>query len=119
MVGRGHLGDRASRRNVDGLREDPAPESLDPARVYDTEGWRILTITNDGLVGYRKVGGPGGATLVPDLASALPDVSADGLTYRFPLRGGIAYSTGEPIRPGGLPPRDRADARSCIRPGTY
>jgi peptide/nickel transport system substrate-binding protein len=79
--------------------ENPAPESLDPARVYDTEGWRILTITNDGLVGYRKVGGPGGATLVPDLASALPDVSADGLTYRFPLRGGIAYSTGEPIRP--------------------
>ena len=79
--------------------EDPAPESLDPARVYDSEGWRILTITNDGLLGYRKVGGPDGATLVPDLASALPDVSADGLTYRFPLRGGIAYSTGEPIRP--------------------
>ena len=79
--------------------EDPVPESLDPARVYDTEGWRILTITNDGLVGYRKVGGPGGATLVPDLASALPDVSADGLTYRFPLRRGIRYSTGEPIRP--------------------
>ncbi len=78
---------------------DPAPESLDPAKVYDSEGWRILTITNDGLLAYRKVGGPEGATLVPDLASALPDVSPDGLTYRFPLRGGIAYSTGEPIGP--------------------
>ena len=79
--------------------EVTAPESLDPARVYDLEGWRILTITNDGLLAYKKVGGPDGATLVPDLASALPDVSPDGLTYRFPLRGGIAYSTGEPIRP--------------------
>jgi peptide/nickel transport system substrate-binding protein len=76
-----------------------APDSLDPAIVYDTEGWRVLTITNDGLLAYKKVGGPDGATLVPDLASALPDVSPDGLTYRFPLRRGIRYSTGEPIRP--------------------
>ncbi|HET9248667.1 MAG TPA: ABC transporter substrate-binding protein [Actinomycetota bacterium] len=76
-----------------------APDSLDPAIVYDSEGWRILTITNDALLAYKKVGGPDGATLVPDLASALPDVSPDGLTYRFPLRQGITYSTGEPIRP--------------------
>ncbi|HET8525808.1 MAG TPA: ABC transporter substrate-binding protein [Actinomycetota bacterium] len=76
-----------------------APDSLDPARVYDTEGWRILTITNDGLLAYKKIGGPDGATLVPDLASAMPDVSPDELTYRFPLRRGITYSTGEPIRP--------------------
>ena len=76
-----------------------APTSLDPAVVYDTIGWQILTITNDGLLSYKKVGGPDGATLVPDLASALPQVSADGLTYRFPLRDGIRYSTGEPVRP--------------------
>jgi peptide/nickel transport system substrate-binding protein len=73
--------------------------SLDPAVVYDTFGWQILSITNDGLLAYKKVGGPDGATLVPDLASALPQVSADGLTYRFPLREGIRYSTGEPVRP--------------------
>jgi peptide/nickel transport system substrate-binding protein len=74
-------------------------DTLDPAVVYDSEGWRILTMTNDGLLAYKKVGGPDGATLVPDLASALPDVSPDGLTYRFPLRQGITYSTGESIRP--------------------
>jgi YVTN family beta-propeller protein len=79
--------------------DDQAPASLDPAVVYDNEGWRILTITNDGLLAYKKVGGPDGATLVPDLATALPEVSADGLTYRFPLRDGIRYSTGEPVRP--------------------
>ena len=73
--------------------------SIDPAVVYDVEGWRVLALTNDGLLAYKKVGGPDGATLVPDLASALPDVSADGLTYRFPLRDGIRYSTGEPVQP--------------------
>jgi YVTN family beta-propeller protein len=75
------------------------PTSLDPAVVYDPIGWPILSITNDGLLAYKKVGGPEGATLVPDLASALPQVSADGLTYRFPLRERIRYSTGEPVRP--------------------
>jgi len=76
-----------------------APTSLDPALAYDTIIWQILTITNDGLLGYKRVGGPDGATLVPDLASALPQVSEDGLTYRFPLREGIRYSTGDLVRP--------------------
>jgi peptide/nickel transport system substrate-binding protein len=78
-----------------------APKSLDPAIVVfnDTLGGQILAITNDGLLSYDKVGGPSGATLVPDLASALPEMSTDRLTYRFPLRQGISYSTGEPVRP--------------------
>ena len=76
-----------------------APASLDPAVVYDVTSWNILSNTNDGLLGYRKVGGPDGATLIPDLASALPEISPDGLTYRFPLREGINYSTGDPVRP--------------------
>jgi peptide/nickel transport system substrate-binding protein len=75
-----------------------APTSLDPALAYDTIIWQILTITNDGLLAYKKVAGPDGATLVPDLASALPQVSEDGLTYRFPLREGIRYSTGDLVR---------------------
>ena len=37
--------------------------------------------------------------MVPDLASTLPEISTDRLTYRFPLRQGISYSTGEPVRP--------------------
>ena len=75
--------------------------SLDPAVVVynDRFGGQILSITNDGLLSFKKVGGPDGATLVPDLASALPEVSDDGLTYRFPLREGIRYSNGDPVRP--------------------
>jgi peptide/nickel transport system substrate-binding protein len=77
----------------------PALTSLDPAVVYGAIGWQILAITNDGLLAYKKVGGPDGATIVPDLASALPQVSSDGLSYRFPLREGMRYSTGDPVRP--------------------
>ena len=73
--------------------------------MYDSDGWRILTITNDGLLAYKKVGGPDGATLVPDLASALPEVSTDGLTYRFPLRRRDPLLDGGSGAPRGLPPR--------------
>lgn len=79
--------------------EGAAPTSLDPAINYDDAGWSILSVTNDGLLAYKKVGGADGATLVPDLAAALPEVSDKGRTYRFPLRGGVEYSTGEPVRP--------------------
>jgi peptide/nickel transport system substrate-binding protein len=77
------------------------PRSLDPAIVVfnDTIEGQILSITNDGLLSFKKVGGSDGTTLVPDLATALPEVSADGLTYRFPLREGITYSNGDPVRP--------------------
>ena len=75
------------------------PVTLDPAVADDETAWQILAITGDGLLAYKKVGGPDGATLVPDLASTLPEVSADGRTYRFPLREGIRYSTGAPVRP--------------------
>ena len=76
-----------------------APDTLDPSVAYDYRAWEILVLTSDGLVGYRKLGGADGATLVPDLAAALPEISPDGLTYRFALRDGISYSTGEPVRP--------------------
>jgi ABC-type transport system substrate-binding protein/class 3 adenylate cyclase/DNA-binding beta-propeller fold protein YncE len=75
------------------------PSTLDPAIVYAEFGAQILVHTNDGLLAFEKVGGPSGTTLVPNLASAFPEISPDGLTYRFPLREGIRYSTGEPVRP--------------------
>jgi peptide/nickel transport system substrate-binding protein len=83
------------------LNESLDRESLDPAIVVYNFGigGQILSITNDGLLSFKKAGGADGATLVPDLASALPEVSADGLTYRFPLREGISYSNGSPVRP--------------------
>jgi peptide/nickel transport system substrate-binding protein len=76
-------------------------KSMDPAIVAFNDGvaGQILSITNDGLLSFKKVGGADGTTVVPDLATALPEVSADGLTYRFSLREGIRYSNGDPVRP--------------------
>jgi YVTN family beta-propeller protein len=71
----------------------------DPAVAWDILPWQMLSLTNDGLVGYRRVGGPAGTTLVPDLATALPAPADGGRTYTFRLRTGIRYSTGMLVRP--------------------
>jgi peptide/nickel transport system substrate-binding protein len=57
-----------------------------------------LDLVYDGLVAYRRVGGPAGSTLVPDLAQALPAPSDDGRTYVFHLRQGVRFSNGRPVR---------------------
>ena len=45
------------------------------------------------LLAYRGLPAEkGGAVLLPDLARALPDVSADGLTWTFHLRAGLHYA---------------------------
>jgi YVTN family beta-propeller protein len=74
-------------------------QSTDPAVAYQLPLWDMLSVTNDGLVGYQRVGGPAGNTLVPDLATALPAPSNGGRTYTFHLRPGIRYSTGAAVRP--------------------
>jgi len=56
-------------------------------------------LTNDGLVGFRRVGGVDGSQLVPDLAVSLPTPTDGGRTYTFRLRAGIRYSTGRLVRP--------------------
>ena len=71
---------------------------LDPAIVFEPNEWRLLTTMYDGLVAYHKVGGAGGATLVPDLARQLPVPTQGGRVYRFELRPGIRYSDGKPVR---------------------
>ena len=74
-------------------------QATDPAVAYTVPMWQMLSITNDGLVGYRRADGPAGDTLVPDLAQALPRPADGGLTYTFHLRPSIRYSTGALVRP--------------------
>ena len=78
----------------------PQEQVTDPAAAYSTPIWQMLSVTNDGLVGYRRVGGPAGNSLVPDLAQTLPAPTDNGLTYVFHLRPDIRYSTGALVRPG-------------------
>ncbi len=77
----------------------PHDQATDPALAYTISIWQMLSVTNDGLVGYRRAGGPAGDSLVPDLARALPAPADGGRTYTFHLRPGIRYSTGAPVRP--------------------
>ncbi|MGZ8566251.1 MAG: ABC transporter substrate-binding protein [Actinomycetota bacterium] len=65
-------------------------DSIDPATAYGS--WPILSMTNDGLVAFQRVGGPQGAAIVPDLASSIPRPSNGGKAYTFQLRPGIRYS---------------------------
>jgi peptide/nickel transport system substrate-binding protein len=81
------------------LTSSDAVPALDPALAYGPQALQVLVVTNDGLTGFRRVGGSGGTRLVPDLAVSIPTPTDGGLTYSFHLRPGIRYSTGAPVRP--------------------
>jgi peptide/nickel transport system substrate-binding protein len=76
-----------------------APITLDPGAPYDEFSLPIFGITGDGLMGFKRVGGADGGTLVPDLAVSMPTVTDGGRTYAFELRPEVAYSNGEVVVP--------------------
>ena len=67
--------------------------TLDPADAYTVFTGNLLLALGDRLYTYK----PGTTELQPQLATALPQVSADGLTYRIPLRQGVVFHDGEPF----------------------
>ena len=71
--------------------------TLDPQVNYTLQYWQLYQATYDGLVTFQKVGGTPSFTVVPDLATSMPKVSKDGLTYSFTLRKGIKFSNGLPV----------------------
>jgi len=77
---------------------DTGTDYLDPALSYTVQGWEAMWNVYLSLLGYKHVNGPDGATLVPALATDLPQVSSDGLTYKFTLRKGLKYSNGNPVK---------------------
>jgi peptide/nickel transport system substrate-binding protein len=79
------------------LAAKSAAGSLDPQVNYTLQYWQLFQAMYDGLVAFKKVNGQQSFTVVPDLASALPQVSADAKTYKFTLRSGLKFSTGQPV----------------------
>jgi peptide/nickel transport system substrate-binding protein len=66
------------------------PRTLDPADAYELRSIALIRNLSDRLYTYD----PGSTTLKPQLATALPQVSADGLTYTIPLRQGVLFHDG-------------------------
>ncbi len=72
--------------------------SIDPHGM-DLGAVTVLSSVYDGLVTYRRAGGSGGTTVVPDLAVSIPVPTDDGQAYTFTLRDGIRYSNGQVVSP--------------------
>ncbi|MBA2555184.1 MAG: ABC transporter substrate-binding protein, partial [Geodermatophilaceae bacterium] len=66
------------------------PKVLDPAFASDGETFRVLRQIYEGLLTSEE----GSTELVPALATELPSISDDGLSYTFPLREGVKFHDG-------------------------
>src|SRR5690348_17021850 len=78
--------------------EGTYPDSLDPDFSYTTQGLEATDTVYIPLLTYAAKEGTAGTQLIPGLATALPTVSSDGLTYTMTLRSGIKYSDGTPVQ---------------------
>jgi peptide/nickel transport system substrate-binding protein len=72
---------------------DSLQNSFDPAQAYDYFGSEVIQNTAETLVTYE----PNATEPTAKLASAMPVVSADGLTYTFELRPGVKFHDGTPL----------------------
>jgi peptide/nickel transport system substrate-binding protein len=84
-------------------------DSIDPGITYYSGGYMVAGVTQRTPIAYR----PGKTAAVADLATTLPQVSADGKTVTLELRSGVRYS----------PPVERevvaADVKYAIERGFF
>jgi len=65
---------------------------VDPALAYYQISWQFEYSTCLKLLNYPDSAGDAGSQLVPEAATALPEVSADGKTYTFTIKPGQKFS---------------------------
>jgi peptide/nickel transport system substrate-binding protein len=83
----------SSDRNRIVLGTTASISTIDPADAYATFTGTLLYNLGDRLYTYKL----GTNDLEPQLATALPKVSSNGLTYTIPLRQGIVFHDGTPF----------------------
>ncbi|MEA5510333.1 ABC transporter substrate-binding protein [Crocosphaera sp. UHCC 0190] len=69
------------------------PRTIDPADSYEMAGLMVIYNLSDTLYTYEL----GTTNLKPQLATEMPKVSADGLTYTIPLKQGVTFHDGTPF----------------------
>jgi peptide/nickel transport system substrate-binding protein len=74
-----------------------APQSLDPALDYTSQGEETNWLVYTGLTTYARKAGTGSTQLIPGLATSLPKISNHGRTYTATLRKGLVFSNGDPV----------------------
>jgi peptide/nickel transport system substrate-binding protein len=75
------------------------PDSLDPGTTFEPAVYTLMSpAVYDGLTSFKRIGGPEGNQLVPNLAEEIRPPTKDGLTYTYTLRKGLKYSDGTPVR---------------------
>ena len=74
-------------------------DSLDPALAHDADRWQRDYATCATLLNYPDSAGAAGRQLRPEIAAAMPAISADGRTYTFRIRPGFRFSppSGRPV----------------------
>ena len=72
--------------------------SLDPSYGGDPSLFVTQLAVYDGLTALKRVGGPEGNDLVPNLAEEIRPPTDNGTTYTYTLRAGLKYSNGTPVR---------------------
>src|SRR6266436_8928771 len=55
---------------------DTGIDYLDPGLSYTVQGWQLMWNVYLSLLGYKHLSGPDGATLVPALATDMPQISS-------------------------------------------
>jgi len=76
-----------------------AAEDIDPTSAYEPRLIAMMRVAYDGLVAFSRPGGLSGQTIVPDLATAVPQPIDGGRTYIFTIRRGVRYSDGREVKP--------------------
>jgi len=71
--------------------------TVDPQINYEGEFWQVYANVYDGLTAFKKVVGPDGNTIVPDLAENVPQPQEGGRTFVFKLRPGIKFANGHDV----------------------
>ncbi len=92
------LGSQAQAQGTLRLLAGSGAGSIDPQINYTGQYWQLFTMVYDGLVAFRRVAGPAGLQLVPDLADAVPEPAEGGTLYHFHLRPGLVFADGSPVR---------------------